>query len=114
MYLQPSTLSYGLKRHMDFLNIEVNQIDHHAVNPKVHPNDDNMKMPNPKSSKYYLQNDTSFKRDVYNSKQSTPSVGYDDFQPMLSETIANRDVNVMYYKQNINNVPKMGRMVRSP
>lgn len=114
MYLQPTTFSYGYKNHLSFLDIEVNQVDHHTINPRIHPNDDTFKSPHPKSSNYYLQNPTAFKRDIYNSKQSKININYDDFQPMLQEKVGNRDVTVMYTKHNIKDVPKMARPVHGP
>ena len=114
MYLQPSTLRYGIRNHLEFLDIEVNKIDHHKVNKKFHPNDDLYKLPNPKSSNYYLQNPTSFKRDVYNSKQSRPETGYDDFQPDLAEKIADSRMNVLYNQTHISQIPRMAKSVKKP
>ena len=114
MYLQPSTFQYGIKNHLSFLDIEVNRVDHHAVNERIHPNDDTYKSPHPKSSNYYLQSDTAFKRDIYNTKQSRIDVNYEDFQPRLQEVVANRSVNVMYTQHNIKDVPKMPPKVRGP
>ena len=114
MYLQPDHTRYGIKNHLEFLDIEINKIDHHKVNEKIYPNDDLLKLPNPKSSQYYLQNPTSFKRDVYNSKQSVPDLNYEDFQPDLAEKIADRRMNVMYNSTHISQIPRMPKNIHKP
>lgn len=113
MFLPPTTVKAGINRHLGFLQLD-KDTDHHQCYHPIKNNDDTYKHPYPTSSIYYLQHETAFKPDIYNSKRSYEPLNYDDWFPMYAEKLPDRKLNVMYQSTPISEIPRKPIKVHRP
>lgn len=114
MFLQPTTVKAGIKRHLSFIQLEKDADHHSAYSKPIELNDDTNKLPNLKNNRYYLQRDNAFNTDIYNSHRSYNPINNPDWTPMYVEKLTNRSMNVVYQNTPITDIPRRPKKIYSP